>query len=221
LAGKFGAELEQDSLDFLHHFLSNSNLKELGLDSSTLLTSFIPNTYEVKWNTSPEKWMGRMASEADKFWDSEKRKDKLASIAMTKQQVYTLASIVEKESNLKTERPAVAGVYINRLKQGMKLQADPTVVFATGDFELRRILHSHLKLDSPYNTYMYEGLPPGPIYMPSVNSIDAVLNAEKHQYVFFCAKPGYNSGHVFAKTLAEHNRNADAYQEWLTKEGVK
>ena len=221
LAGKLSKDIEADSITLLTYFLSRENLNTCGLDSQTLLTLFIPNTYEVKWNITPERLISRMKSECDRFWNSDSRKTKLEKLNMTKEEVYTLASIVEKESNVKAERPAVAGVYLNRLKTGMKLQADPTVVFATGDFELRRVLYSHLMLDSPYNTYKYEGLPPGPIYMPSVNSIDAVLNAENHEYVFFCAKPGYNSGHLFSETLQEHCRNADTYQEWLAKEGIK
>ncbi|MBL0083513.1 MAG: endolytic transglycosylase MltG [Saprospiraceae bacterium] len=148
------------------------------------MTCFIPNTYEVFWNISPEKLVKRMQGEADKFWTDE-RKAKAAAIPLSKEEVYTLASIVEKESNNKKERPTVAGVYLNRLKVGEKLRADPTVVFAVGDFSIRRVLFEHVFFDSPYNTYLYQGLPPGPIYMPSTNAIDAVLNAEKHDYLFF------------------------------------
>src|SRR5690606_1924990 len=153
--------------------------KEYHLTPETVLTLFIPNTYQMFWNATPEKLAKRMKKEHDKFWNQE-RLDKIRKLGLSPVQAYTLASIVEKESNYVPERPTIAGVYINRLKTGMKLQADPTVVFATGEYDLKRVLYSHLAMDSPYNTYMYEGLPPGPIYMPSISSLEAVINAEQH-----------------------------------------
>ena len=140
---------------------------------------------------------------------------------MTKLEVATLASIVESESQLKAERATIAGVYHNRLKRNIPLQADPTVVFAVGDFTIRRVLNKHLEVDSPYNTYINTGLPPGPICMPSISSLNAVLEPENHDYIFFCAKPGYNAGHNFAKTNAEHERNARVYRRWLSGEGIR
>lgn len=220
LAGMLSHDLEADSLSLLTAFLADSLLQKNGLKPETAMTRFIPNTYEVFWNITPEKLVKRMQVEADQFWNEE-RKAKAAAIPLSKEEVYTLASIVEKESNNKKERPTVAGVYLNRLKVGEKLRADPTVVFAVGDFSIRRVLFEHVFFDSPYNTYLYEGLPPGPIYMPSTNAIDAVLNAEKHDYLFFCAKPGYNSEHAFAVTAEQHQRNASIYHNWLEKEGIR
>lgn len=220
LAGLLSRYISSDSLTLYNAFLSPSKLQEFGLNPQTAMTLFIPNTYEVFWNVSPEKLISRMKKENDEFW-SDSRLQKAKELNLTKEQVYTLASIVEKESNNEKERPTIAGVYLNRLKIGDKLRADPTVVFAVGDFELRRVLFQHLNFDSPYNTYMYAGLPPGPIYMPSKNSIDAVLNYEKHEYLFFCAKPGYDSEHSFAKTAEQHQRNANIYHVWLEKEGIK
>ncbi|MBK8700705.1 MAG: endolytic transglycosylase MltG [Saprospiraceae bacterium] len=220
LAGVFDKSLEADSLSILDAMLQDSTLQKYSLAKETAMTIFIPNTYHVFWNIKPYKLVRRMAQEADKFWNTE-RLAKAKKWQLTKEQVYTLASIVEKESNNKSERPTVAGVYLNRLRIGEKLRADPTVVFAVGDFTLRRVLFEHLFFDSPYNTYMYEGLPPGPIFMPSTNSIDAVLNAEQHEYIFFCAKPGYNSEHAFAKTAEQHQRNASIYHDWLEKEGIR
>ena len=154
----------------------------------------------------------------DRYWI--KYTDKLESLDMTKSEIATLASIVQKESNTKSEKPTIARVYLNRLEQGIKLQADPTVVFGIGDFTIRRVLNRHLAQDTPYNTYLHEGLPPGPICMPSKSSIEAVLNAEKHDYLFFCAKPGYNAGHAFATSNQQHERNAAVYRKWLNQERI-
>lgn len=220
LAGLLSTQLETDSLTLLTSMLDEKTLQDLGLNKYSALTMYIPNTYDVFWNISPEKFITRMKDAADDFWSND-RLAKAKNKSLTKEEVYTLASIVEKESNNKEERPTVAGVYLNRLKIGDKLRADPTVVFAIGDFDLRRVLFEHLDVDSPYNTYKYAGLPPGPIYMPSTNSIDAVLNAEEHDYLFFCAKPGYNSEHAFAKTAEQHSENARIYHQWLEKEGIK
>ena len=183
------------------------------------MTLFIPNTYELFWNTSPKKLVERMATEHDKFYDK-LRKEKMKALELSSEEVYTLASIVQKETLVSAEKPRVAGVYINRLKRGQLLQADPTVVFASGEFGLRRVLNKHLAIDSPYNTYKYEGLPPGPIAMPDITTIDAVLNYEKHKYLYFCASPDNSGKHLFAKTLVQHNRNADKYRAYLNKRRI-
>jgi UPF0755 protein len=172
------------------------------------------------WNIDAQGFLSRMKSEYDKFWSQNDRPALLEASDLTKNEVSTLASIVEKESNLASERPTIARVYLNRIEQGILLQADPTVVFAVGDFEIRRVLNVHLEIDSPYNTYKYAGLPPGPICMPSKSSLDAVLKAEPHDYIFFCAKPGYNGAHSFAKTNAQHERNAAEYRRWLNQERI-
>lgn len=220
LAGKLSKDLEADSITLLTAFLSQKTMDTYKLTPATIMTKFIPNTYDIFWDIEPEKFIKRMVEECDKFWTKE-RLAKAQKWNLNPEQVYTLASIVERESNNKAERPTVAGVYLNRLRIGDKLRADPTVVYANGDFTLRRVLFQHLNFDSPYNTYMYSGLPPGPIYMPSTNSIDAVLNAEEHEYFFFCAKPGYASEHAFAKTAEQHQQNALVYHRWLSSEGIK
>jgi UPF0755 protein len=220
LAGKLSKSLAADSLTLLNSFIAPNNLSKYNLNPQTALTLFVPNTYDIFWDIDPDKLMQRMDDERNKFWNKE-RLSKAQALNLNKEQVYTLASIVERESNNKKERPTVAGVYLNRLRIGDKLRADPTVVYANGDFLLRRVLFQHLNFDSPYNTYMYGGLPPGPIFMPSTNAIDAVLDYEKHDYFFFCAKPGYNSEHAFAKTAEQHQQNANVYHRWLTSEGIK
>jgi UPF0755 protein len=213
LAGKITAVLELDSLTFLNYIKDQLN--------DTFLTNFIPNTYSVYWNISAGDLVKRMKREKDIFWNSDDRMAKAAKLNLSPAEVYTLASIVEMETTINSERTTIASVYLNRLKKGMKLQADPTVVFANGDFSIRRVLNRHLSKDSPYNTYKYEGLPPGPICMPSIASIDAVLDPAKTDYIFFCAKPGYQNGHAFAGSLREHNRNAREYRKWLKKEDIR
>jgi UPF0755 protein len=220
LAGKLSKSLAADSLSLLNAFTAPDLLLSSNLSIETALTNFIPNTYDIFWDIKPEQFAKRMFEEKKKFWTKE-RLSKAQELNLNPEQVYTLASIVERESNNKKERPTVAGVYLNRLRIGDKLRADPTVVFANGDLLLRRVLFQHLNFDSPYNTYMYAGLPPGPIFMPSVNAIDAVLDYEKHEYFFFCAKPGYNSEHAFARTAEQHQQNANIYHRWLTSEGIK
>ena len=221
LAGKMAPYFESDSTALLKYFTSENTLNALELNRENVLSIFIPNTYQMYWNADPESIITRFKKEYNTFWNSNQRKEKAEAMGLTKQEVYTLASIVEKETNHQPERKRMAGVYLNRLERNIPLQADPTVVFATGDFSIKRVLNKHLELDSPYNTYKYAGLPPGPIYMPSVNSIDAVLNAEDHDYLYFCAKPGYNSEHLFAKTLRQHNVNANKYRRWLNSEGIR
>lgn len=203
-----------DSNDLLN-YIHNADLESLGITEEQLLTLFIPNTYEFFWTASPQNFVERMIKEHDAFWNKAERTEKLKQNNLTKAEAYTLASIVQKETNKNDEKARVAGVYLNRLKRGMLLQADPTVIFAVGDFSIRRVLYRHLEHDSKYNTYKYLGLPPGPICMPDVSSIDAVLNAEGHSYLYFCAKADHSGYHSFAKTLREHNRNAKAYQKSL------
>jgi UPF0755 protein len=181
---------------------------------------FIPNTYEVYWNTPAEKLIERMKREYDVFWNNDRRR-KAENIRLTPIEVSILASIVEEETAAPDEYPIVAGLYLNRLYKGMMLQADPTVKFAVGDFSLRRILNRHLEVDSPYNTYMYAGLPPGPIRIPSPKSIDAVLNHTVHNYLYMCAKEDFSGRHNFAVTLKEHNKNAEKYRAELNRRGIK
>jgi UPF0755 protein len=221
LSGKLAPYFASDSLDILKHFTSEETLNKMELNKENIMTLFIPNTYQMYWNASPAAILERNKKEYNSFWNNDNRKEKAQDLELSKAEVYTLASIVEKETNHKAERKRMAGVYLNRLKRGIPLQADPTVVYAVGDFSIRRVLNVHLEYDSPYNTYKYAGLPPGPIYMPSVNSIDAVLNAEEHDYLYFCAKPGYDGAHLFAKTLRQHNVNANKYRQWLNSEGIR
>ena len=220
LAGKAARYFETDSIGFLTYLKNPTISAGLGYTQDDFLTMFIPNTYEMFWTTTPEKFVARMKKEHDTFW-TEERENKIKQHNLDKKQAYIVASIVEKESNYDPERPTIAGVYLNRLKAGEKLQADPTVVFATGEFTLQRVLFSHLKIDSPYNTYMYSGLPPGPICMPSVSSLNAVINAEDHEYMFVCAKPDNSGIHAFARDYGEHQKNAAAFSAWLNSLNIK
>lgn len=210
--------LKEDSL--LNRLNNPDYCSQFHLDTSTVLCLFIPDTYEIYWNTGVDKFIQRMKREYDKFWTPE-RLDKAESIPLTPVQASILASIVEEETAVAAEYPVVAGLYINRLKQAMPLQADPTVKYAVGDFTLRRILNVHLKTDSPYNTYLHRGLPPGPIRLPSVKGIDAVLNYGKHNYIYMCAKADFSGRHAFATNIAEHNRNADEYWRALNERGIR
>ena len=218
---KLARYLEPDPEQFKNVYLSQNFLDSTGYTSETLLTHFIPNTYELFWNSSPLDVFQRMESEKEKFWNSSQRKQKIDRLGLTTDQAYTLASIVDKESNNSTEKPIIAGVYLNRIRKGIRLQADPTVVFAVKDFGLRRVLNKHLAYDSPYNTYLYSGLPPGPICMPAQSSLEAVINASDHDYIYFCAKPGGNGEHAFASNLTQHNRNARKFHQWLNSQGIR
>jgi UPF0755 protein len=220
LAGKASRYFQTDSLGFLNHFINPATSSEYGLNQENFLSLFIPNTYEMFWTTTPEKFVSRMAKEYNRFWTTE-RVEKLKKWNLSKTDAYILASIVEKESNYDPERPTIAGVYLNRLKVGEKLQADPTVVYAVGQFDLKRVLYSHLEFDSPYNTYMYTGLPPGPICMPSLASLEAVINAEEHDYMFFCAKADNSGIHAFAVTYEDHVKNANAFAAWMNKNNIR
>jgi UPF0755 protein len=215
VAGKVSKFIEADSLSLLNVFRDNNYLRQYNLTDATLLTSFIPNTYEMYWNTDPKGFVAKMVKEHDAFWSKNNRETKAKNLGMSAKEVYILASIVERETNAVSEKPAIAGVYLNRLKINMKLQADPTSVFATRDFATRRVTKFHTSFDSPYNTYVYKGLPPGPISMASIPSIDAVLNPEKHQYLYFCAKPDESGTHAFAETFAAHKVNADRFQTYI------
>lgn len=221
LAGKVADYIEPDSFEILSYINNEPLLRSLGYTRETALCLFIPNTYELYWNTSVENFLHRMSKEKDKFWNSGNREEKARKLGLSRNEVYTLASIVEKETLLSSEKKRIAGVYLNRLERGIRLQADPTVVFAVGDFTIRRVLNKHLAFDSPYNTYIYSGLPPGPICMPEIESIDAVLNPEKHNFLFFCAEPGYSGAHAFAETLAGHMANARTYQRWLSENSIR
>jgi len=220
VAAKVSSFIEPDSFAILEMLESPEILEELELSNETIMTIFIPNTYRVYWDMSPREFIDRMVKERNVFWSKEGREAKLASLNMSKEQAYTLASIVEKETNFIPEKSTVAGVYLNRISKGMLLQADPTVVFANRDFTIRRVLNKHLAIDSPYNTYKYAGLPPGPISMASISSIDAVLQNEDHKYYYFCAKPDLTGQHAFAKSLAAHNANARKFQSWLNKQQI-
>ncbi|GLR20155.1 endolytic transglycosylase MltG [Portibacter lacus] len=221
LAGKISSYIELDSLTLVEYFQNEETQKSYDLLPETFLTLFIPNTYEFYWNVTKEELVTRLAKEHDKFWSREERESKAQALNLSKEEIYTLASIVEKESQRNQEKPRLAGVYLNRIERGIPLQADPTVVYANGDFGLRRVLLKHLEFDSPYNTYKYAGLPPGPIYMPSIASIDAVLNREKHKYLYFCASPEIQGAHLFAETLSQHNANARRYHRWLNAQGIR
>ena len=216
LSGILGRKLACDSASFAQYFAREEVWKENGFDKGTFMAMFLPNTYEVYWTITPQKFVERMKKEYGKFWNSE-RKAKAKEIGLSEIEVSILASIVCEETNYVPEMPAVAGVYINRLKRGMKLDADPTVKFALGDPTVKRILFRHLKVDSPYNTYLYAGLPPGPITIPGIKGIDAVLNYQNHNYLYFCANSNMDGTHKFARTLSEHNVNARAYQAALNK----
>ncbi len=220
LAHKLAGQIDADSAAIMRALTSKELAREVGFDSVTLFSMFIPNTYEVYWTTTPEDFVRRMKREYDRFWTSE-RDQKRSRSGLSRLEVMTLASIVAEETRKVDEMPRVAGVYVNRLCKGMPLQADPTVKYAMQDFGLRRILYSHLKYPSPYNTYINRGLPPSPICMPDIRAIDAALNFEKHDYVFFCARPTFDGYHNFARTLSEHNANARAYSAELNKRKIK
>ena len=219
VAGKVAEFIEADSMSLINTFNDDAYLSTLGLERETLMCLFIPNTYELYWSTNAKAFLERMIKEHARFWEKDGRLDKARALDMSPNQIYTLASIVERETNANVEKPTIAGVYLNRLRIDMRLQADPTCVFATRDFGARRVTEYHLSYDSPYNTYLYKGLPPGPISMASISSIDAVLNHQKHKFLYFCAK-GDNSGtHSFATTLQGHNVNVRKLREFQRARG--
>ncbi|MBP6024047.1 endolytic transglycosylase MltG [Ferruginibacter sp.] len=214
LAQKIASSFECDSLSFISLLNNTDSLKKYNLDTNTVMTAVIPDTYSILWNTSPAKIFKKLYTDQQKFWNSE-RTNKAAALNMTPQQIYTMASIVEEETNKEADKGKVASVYINRIEKGMKLEADPTVKFAMKDFGLKRIYHKHLSYASAYNTYQQTGLPPGPICTPSSKTIDAVLNAPKTNYIFFVAKPDFNGYSNFAATYEEHLVYAKSYQNAL------
>lgn len=222
LSGVVSKYLAADSVELLCAMRDGELIKELGFERATLPAMFLPNTYEVYWSISPEDFMRRMKREWERFWDDERRA-KADSLGYSPEQIATLASIVIEETKFSGEMSDVAGVYLNRLRIGMPLQADPTVKFAVGDMSIRRVLYSHLDQDSPYNTYKHRGLPPGPICIPPIEAIEATLAcAERsHNYLYFCANPDFSGRHIFTRSLSEHNRNAAAFQAELNRRRIR
>jgi len=219
LAGKVSKNLECDSVELIKTLYNKDIQRKYGFNSYTFISMFIANTYELYWNTSANAFVKRMANEYKAFWNK-KRKAKAQKIGLSQSEITTLASIVELESLKNDEKPKIAGVYLNRLKKGMLLQADPTIIFALGNFKIKRVLKKQLLIDSPYNTYKYKGLPPGPICLPSISSIDAVLNYQHHPYLYFCAKEDFSGYHNFAKNYRQHLNNARKYQNALNKKRI-
>lgn len=221
LAGKISPSLAIDSTTLLQAFNNQEIQTKYGFNSSTFISLFLPNTYDVYYNITAEDFIAKMAKEYKIFWNTERLK-KASELKMSQSEITTLASIVYEEQKVKfDEQPKIAGLYLNRLKNNWLLQADPTVKFALGDPTIKRLLFKHLEVESPYNTYRNAGLPPGPICLPEPRTIDAVLNYEKHKYYYMCAKPEYSGYHNFSKTLSQHNAYAKAYQRWLTSEGIR
>ncbi len=220
LAGILSRKLMADSLSIYKALTDSATCARYGYTPETMLCMFIPNTYEVYWNTSVDKLLDKMNKENKKFWNFERTK-KAEAMGFTKEEVITLASIVDEETANDAEKPMVAGMYYNRIKTGMPLQADPTIKFALKDFEIRRIYHNMLNVNSPYNTYKNIGLPPGPIRIPTVAGIDAVLNHVHHNYLYMCAKEDFSGTHNFAETYEEHLQNAAKYSKALNERGIK
>ncbi len=220
LAWRVSQYIEADSATLMDLLKDNEYLKQSGFDTNTCLTMFIPNTYEFYWNTSAEMFFRRMEKEYRKFWSSS-RKELAAKAGLSREQVSILASIVEQETQRKDEKPMIAGVYLNRISRGMRLEADPTVVYALGNFSVQRVLNQYKEIDSPYNTYKYGGLPPGPICIPSIASLDAVLNHVKHDFLFFCARDDFSGYHVFAKSYSDHLINALKFQRELNRRNIR
>jgi len=218
-ASVISRQIEMDSISLVNKLNDIEYLKKYSKNLETAMSLFIPNTYEFYWNTDVDGFMERMLNEYERFWNKS-RKKKAANLNMTCEEIITLASIVEEETIKNDEKRRLAGVYINRLNKRMRLQADPTVKFAIGDFNFKRVLNKHLEFDSPYNTYRHAGLPPGPICIPSIASIDAVLDSENHKYYYFCAKDDFSGYHAFAKTLKQHNQNAAKYRSALNRNRI-
>lgn len=219
LAGYISHKLEADSTSICNIFEDPLMAEKYGFNEHNFVSIIIPNTYEFFWNTSAIDFFERMALEYKKFWTTE-RKNKAQNIGLSQTEVAILASIIQSETNKKDEMPNIAGVYINRLKKGMLLQADPTVIYAVGDYSIHRVKQEHLEYDSPYNTYIHSGLPPGPIAIAYPYALDAVLNYNNHNFLYFCAREDFSGYHVFAKTLEEHLNNARKYQRELNKKKI-
>ena len=225
LAGRVSNQIYEDSISLLTAFTDQEFLKNNDLNEKNVLSIFIPNSYNIYWDTNSEDFRDRMLTEYNKFWNKERSK-KAEELGLTKLEVISLASIVQLESRKIDERPRVAGLYVNRLRDNMRLQADPTVIYTIKEYYnnfdtiIRRVLYRDLKLDSKYNTYKIRGLPPGPITMPDISAIDAVLNYERHEYLFMVANPSNRGYHLFASDLAGHNRNKKAYIRWINSRGI-
>ncbi len=219
IAGKIGKYIEADSSQIIAFLSDDSNYISDGFKRETVIALFIPDTYEVYWNTDARDLYSRMLKEYKRFWN-EKRLTKSKNMGLNPIEVAILASIIDDEVVKPDEKPRIAGVYLNRLKRGIPLQACPTIKFAMNDFTITRVLYKHLEFESPYNTYKYSGFPPGPIGCPSVEGLEAVLNAEKHDYIFFAAKADFSGYHNFSRTLSEHNRYAAIYQRELDKRKI-
>jgi UPF0755 protein len=219
-AGFISKQLEPDSIAIISLLDSAKFVEKYGFNTDNVYAMFIPNTYQMYWNTTSQKFFNRMHDEYVKFW-TPARKQKAAAQNLTPIQVSTLAAIVDWEALHDDEMPTIAGLYLNRLKRGIKLEADPTVIYATGDFTIKRVLKKYTLTPSPYNTYLNAGLPPGPIMMPSVNAIDAVLNPKTHNYIYMCAKEDFSGYHNFATNAAEHHANALRFQHALDERGIK
>lgn len=213
-------QLELDSLDLYNAFRDSTFLSSVKLNKYSVVSLFLPNTYEFYWNVSLENFMSRMVSENYRFWTKE-RLNKAKRIGLSPSEVSTLASIVQKETLKRDEQPIVAGLYLNRLNKRMKLESDPTVIFALNNFNIKRVLDKDTKFKSPYNTYLNRGLPPGPITIPSIRALDSVLNNEKHDYIFMCAKEDFSGYHNFAVNYTQHLRNAKKYRTALNNKGIK
>jgi len=223
-SGRIAEQIEADSIEILNAFKETLFLEENKLTDSSVLGILIPNTYEFYWNTSAEEFRNRMFKEYHRFWNKD-RLAKASALKMTPSEVMTLASIVQKETAKTIERPVVAGLYLNRIKKGIPLQADPTIIYILKqkngqDFIVKRVLYKDLEIKSPYNTYLNRGIPPSLIAMPDISSIDAVLNYQKHNYLYMCVNVDKLGYHAFASTLKQHNRNAKKYQHWLNKQGI-
>ena len=219
IAGKIGKQIEADSSEIIQFLSDDSNYTKDGFKKENIISLFIPNTYELYWNTSARNLYARMLKEYRSFWNDE-RLSEAKEKGLDPFQVSILASIIDDEVAKRDEKPRIAGVYLNRLKRGMPLQACPTIKFALNDFTITRVLNKYLLVDSPYNTYKHSGFPPGPIGCSTIDGIDAVLNAEKHDYIFFAAKADFSGYHNFSRTLAEHNRYAAQYQKELNKRKI-
>ena len=220
LATRITQNIEMTPVDFLFTLDRYGKENKKGFDENTVLCQFIPNTYEVYWNISPDALIRRMEEKYERFWN-ETRTGKAAALDLTPVEVSILASIVQAEARNIDEGPVISGLYLNRLRKNMYLQADPTLVYASGDFTLKRVLNVHRQINSPYNTYKYKGLPPGPINLPEIWAIDAVLDYQQHNYIYMCAKEDFSGYHNFATNLRDHNRNAERYQRALTIEQRK
>ena len=220
MAARLSTKIMIDSTEIIRALSNNETCQKLGYDTCTIACAFVPNTYEVYWDISVDKLLLRMVTEHDKFWNTE-RKQKARAIGLEPNEVSTLASIIDEETANNDEKPMIAGMYLNRLKSGMPLQADPTVKFALKDFSLKRIYHNHLLVESPYNTYKNIGLPPGPIKVASIKGIDAVLNRVNHHYLYMCAKEDFSGTHNFAVTYQDHLKNAARYAKALNERDIK